>query len=99
MGKLIIVIALCVGLTGQAIERDKAAHFGVSYALQTWMYGFSRKAFRLNKTEALIFSVFTTLTVTTAVEYLPGQTFDTGDIKANALGIGASVGTILMFDF
>lgn len=99
MVRLLILVLLLSGLTGQAVERDKAAHFGASYALQTWTYGFSRKAFRLNKTEALIFSVFTSLIVTTAVEYMPGQTFDVGDIKANALGIGASVLTIKMFDF
>jgi len=99
MGKLAIVIALCVGLTGQAIERDKAAHFGVSYALQTWGYGFSKKALRLNKTEALIFSVFTVLIVTTAVEYMPGNTFDSKDILANGIGVGAASATILMFDF
>lgn len=99
MGKLVMLIALCVSLNSQAIERDKAAHFGVSYALQTWGYGFSKKALRLSKTEAIIFSVFTSLIVTTAVEYMPGNQFDGRDILANTLGIGAATGTILMFDF
>jgi len=98
MGKLLVIAALCAGLTAQA-ETDKAAHFGVSYALQTWGYGFSKKALRLSKTEAIIFSVFTSLIVTTAVEYMPGNRFDGRDILANTLGIGAATGTILMFDF
>lgn len=99
MGKLVIVIALCVGLTSQATETDKVAHFGVSYAAQSWMYGFSKKALRLNKTEALIFAAFTTLVITTAVEYMPGNKFDSKDILANGIGVGAASATILMFDF
>jgi VanZ family protein len=99
MGKLLIITALCVGLTAQAVETDKAAHFGVSYAFQTWMYGFSKKAFRLKKTEALIFATFTTLIVTTAAEYMPGNKFDSKDILANGIGAATASATILMFDF
>ncbi|NBW11480.1 MAG: hypothetical protein EBR82_25965 [Caulobacteraceae bacterium] len=99
MGKLLIIAALCVGLTAQAVETDKAAHFGVSYAFQTWMYGFSKKAFRLKKTDAIILATFTTLIVTTAAEYMPGQTFDSKDILANGIGAATANITILMFDF
>lgn len=98
MGKLLMIAALCAGLTARA-ETDKLAHFGVSYALQTWTYGFSKKALRLTKTEAMIFSVFTSLIVTTAAEYTYGNRFDGRDILANSLGIGAASATILMFDF
>lgn len=98
MAKLVMVALLLGALTAQA-ETDKVAHFGVSYALQTGMYGLSKKAFRLNKTEALIFSIFTTALITTAAEYMPGNKFDSRDILANGIGIGAASATILMFDF
>jgi hypothetical protein len=100
MKRLIIILGIITLCNGAfAIERDKAAHFGVSYALQTGMYGLSKKAFRLKRDEALIFSIVTSLLVTTAVEYMPGNQFDTKDILANGLGIGAASATILMFDF
>lgn len=99
MGKLLIIALLLGALTSQAAETDKVAHFGVSYALQTWMYGFSKKAFRLKKTDAMIFATFTTLIVTTAAEYMPGQKFDSKDILANGIGAATANITILMFDF
>jgi len=101
MKKLLFIIAICISLEARAIETDKAAHFGVSYAFQTTMYGFSKKAFRMEKTDALIFSAFTTILLTTAAEYMggPGSRVDGGDIKANILGTGAASATILMFDF
>lgn len=102
MVRLIIIALLLNGLTAKAeMETDKVAHFGVSYALQTGMYGFSRKALRLDKTDALIFSMFTVALITTAAEYMggPQSRVDGGDIKANLLGVGASALTIRMFDF
>lgn len=100
MVRLFIIALLLNGLTAKAeMETDKAAHFGVSYAIQSGMYGFSKKAFRLKKSEALIFAAFTTALITTAAEYMPGNTFDSKDILANGIGIGAASMTILMFDF
>lgn len=102
MSKLLIIALLLGGLTAQAeVETDKAAHFGVSYALQTGLYGLSKKAFRLKKGDALIFSIFTAAVLTTAAEYMggPNSRVDGGDIKANLLGIGAAAITISVFDF
>ena len=79
-------------------DTDSAAHFGVSYAAQTFMYGFARKGLRLTKTEALIFSAFTVLVLTTAKEYTD-PFVDGRDIKHNAIGIATASATILMFDF
>jgi predicted small secreted protein len=95
----LLIIALLLGSFSAKAETDKVAHFGVSYALQTGMYGLSKKAFRLKKSDALIFSIFATMLVTTAAEYMPGQKFDKRDILANGLGVGAASATILMFDF
>ena len=101
MKRLAIILLLVLGINAAYAETDKVAHFGVSYALQTATYGFSRKAFRLDKTDAMVFSVFTSILLTTAAEYMggPGSHFDGGDIKANVLGVGAASATILMFDF
>lgn len=100
--KRLTIIVMLLGLTNShALETDKAAHFGISYAFQTTTYGFSRKALRLDKTDAMVFSVFTSILLTTAAEYMggSGSHFDGGDIKANVLGVGAASATILMFDF
>jgi hypothetical protein len=98
MRKLLIIALLLGAFTARA-ETDKVAHFGVSYAIQTGMYGLSRKAFRLSKGEALVFSLFTTMLFTTAAEYMPGNQFDGKDILANGLGAVTASATILMFDF
>jgi len=101
MKRLAIILGIITLCSGAFAETDKVAHFGVSYALQTGMYGLSKKAFRLKKDEALVFSIFTTVLVTTAAEYMggPNSKVDGKDILANGLGIGAASATILMFDF
>ena len=99
MKRLIIILGIVTLCSGAFAETDKVAHFGVSYALQTGMYGLSKKALRLDKDEALIFSIFATMLVTTAAEYMPGNQFDGKDILANGLGVTAASATILMFDF
>jgi hypothetical protein len=101
MKKLLLLIAIVLSAESGATETDKVAHFGVSYALQTGMYGLSKKAFRLKRDEALVFSIVTTLLVTSAAEYMggPNSKVDGKDILANGLGIGAASATILMFDF
>ncbi len=97
--RYILIVALLLGVSTSRADTDKAAHFGASYALQTGMYGLSKKAFRLSKGEALLFSIFATALITTSIEYMPGNNFDSRDILANGLGIGAASATILMFDF
>lgn len=100
MKKLVIILMVILCTAGAfAQDTDKVAHFGVSYALQTGLYGLSKKAFRLEKTDAIIFSMFATMLFTTAAEYMPGQTFDSKDILANGLGATTATATILMFDF
>ncbi|NBU33861.1 hypothetical protein EBZ38_03450 [bacterium] len=101
MNKLLLILAICLSIEARATETDKAAHFGVSYAFNTAMYGLSKKAFRLERKDAMIFAAFTTIVLSTAAEYMggPGSRVDGGDIKANILGTAASSVTILMFDF
>lgn len=96
--KKLIILALLLTQTSQAIETDKAAHFGISYAANTFAYGWYKNAFRMDKKTSKIFAAFTTIMFTTAAEYMDSRV-DGGDIAANVLGTAASTGTILMFDF
>ena len=83
------------------------AHMGASYAINTFMYGFSRKALHFDRTDALIFSAFTTLFVGAMWKVMEqpdvGSTLNGAEFKTsmlrNALGVGLSAGTVLMFDF
>lgn len=84
-----------------------AAHLGVSYALNTFTYGFATRALHFNRRDALIFSAVSTLMIGAmweVVEAGPGPNPGFGDnfkrsMLRNALGTGLSAGTVLMFDF
>lgn len=100
MKKMILLVLL--SLPCYAIETDKAAHIGTSYAIQTASYGLAKKAFGMKKTDAIIFSAFTTFMVGFTKEMLDaGKTrhLDMGDVGANVAGQALSIGTVLMFDF
>jgi len=77
-------------------------HIGISYAIQTFNYGFAKKALRFDTVDSFIFSLFMTTAITTmygVMETGPGQPFPTHDLGTNALGAVLSVGTCLFFDF
>lgn len=94
--KLSLLLALFS--TPVKADTDSVAHFGVSYAAQTFTYGLAKRALRLDGADALIFSIFTTMLITTAKECLDTKA-DGRDIKHNALGVLAASATIVMFDF
>jgi heme/copper-type cytochrome/quinol oxidase subunit 3 len=84
-----------------------AAHFGMSYAISMFTYGIAEKAFRFDKTDAMIFSVVSTLMVGAAYEVLQegetnnpnfGQDFKKAMFR-NAAGIAAFGVTVKVFDF
>lgn len=100
MKKLILVLLLCIPCYG--IEKDKALHIGVSYALQTATYSLSKNALGLDKTDAIVFSAFTTFLFSTAYKAACsglGPNESKRDIGANLIGQALSIGTILTFDF
>lgn len=78
-----------------------AAHFGTSYAIQTFAYGVSKQAAGMDNTDALIFAAVVTLTGTTLRQVLAAgdSPVNTTGILQNAFGVAASIGTCLMFDF
>lgn len=97
-----LTILLLLSTQCFAIETDKAAHIGTSYAIQTASYGLAKKAFKMDQTNAIIFSAFTTFMVGFTKEMMDaGKTrrLDMGDLGANVAGQALSIGTVLMFDF
>lgn len=100
--KKLLLIALLLSTTSMAIETDKAAHIGTSYALQTAVYGIAHKGFRMDQVDAIVFSAATVFLVGFTKEMIDGgktRKVDVGDIGANVAGQALSIGTILMFDF
>lgn len=81
-----------------------AAHFGISYMLNTFSYGVCRKALGLTQKDSFIFSAFTTLAIGFTFKYLEvmngGNTSSWGSsMLQNAAGVGASIGTMYIFKF
>ena len=82
-----------------------AAHFGVSYAINTMCYGLFRKGAKWDRFDSLLWCGVATLAVgmaykmaeTTADGQLPKNTGTA--MFRNALGVGASAVTVLVFDF
>lgn len=80
------------------IPTDKAAHFGVSYALQTVGYGFF-KSQGYDKTDSIAFSFLGTFAAGMLWEIVGPTPVSRGDVLANTLGQAASIGTVFAFDF
>lgn len=103
--KKIFLAAIMLGSIAHAesdtAEVHFAAHFGTSYAIQTFMYGVSKQALHMDTTDSLIFSSVVTFVGTTLRQVLVAEEtpINTKGIIQNAFGIGASVGTCLMFEF
>lgn len=107
-----ITLAVLLSLLNPSVSRAGSsqsdasyhAHLGMSYLLQTTLYGFSHQALTLNKTDAVFFSAFLTTAIGFTKEALDAIANDSGnldgeDIKANLIGQGLSICTIFVFDF
>lgn len=79
------------------IPTDKAAHFGVSYALQTTGYGILKTKFE--PSDALVLSALATFGLGICWEAFGPTPVSKGDVLANTLGQAAAITTILTFDF
>ena len=103
MSKLLIVLTLIMSLQARA-DTDSAAHFGMSYAASTFMWGITRKGFGMDNKNAMLFTAFTVLAAGLTKEALDAiergdEHLDARDMLYNTLGVGASIGTCLIFDF
>ncbi len=99
MKHLSIILLLLIALCMPAKANDKMAHLGISYATNTFFYGFYHKAFQLKTHEAIIMSTMTTLLLGATWEMTGTTRPDEKDLIYNAVGTGLSVGTILFFQF
>jgi len=98
----VLILATLLCSTSYAIEPDKVNHFAAVYAIQTVSYGISSHAFRMERTDALVFSAAVTSMVWFTKEMFDaGKTrrLDGGDILANVAGQAAAIGTVFVFDF
>lgn len=109
MMKYLLLLTLALGVINQACADDAdahfAAHFGMSYAINTFSYGLAKEALRMDKTDAIIFSVGLTLMAGAIYKFMEltpdGQGSSTipKAMLYNALGSGAFVATSYMFKF
>jgi len=80
------------------IPTDKAAHFGVSYAIQTTSYGVLKHQ-GFDQMDSIILSALLTFGAGVCWEAFGPTPVSKGDVLANTLGQAAAVTTILTFDF
>ena len=100
---LLISFFMCTSVKAEdghfGIGTDKFAHFGVSYAGQTVLYGIANKNMNLDKFDSLIISSLGMFAAGVLWETFSSDKMDKKDILANTLGQAAAVTTILVFDF
>lgn len=84
MYKILLILFLFVASDARAIEPDKAAHFGLSYAATMTSYYALTKA-GANKTEAYVLSVIIVNCVG-LIKESTDEKFDSNDILANVAG-------------
>lgn len=77
-----------------SVPVDKAAHFGVSYALTHSCYSFTRNVLKASKNTSLLACTFTTTAVGVAREMHGNK--DKNDMYANVYGMGAAIGFITL---
>lgn len=90
--------------TQDEYRREKDwAHASTSFALQAVTYGFSKQLFQgMDRDDAVIYSAFTTFTLTFLYEAIrpPAQGgLDSKTILMNALGQSLAIGSIYIFEF
>mgnify|MGYP003336575282 FL=1 len=99
----ILAFLILIGIAGfsradNLIPTDKAAHFGISYTLQTAGYGIL-KSRGFDSTDSIILSALATFGLGVCWEAFGSTPPNKGDVLANTLGQAASITTILTFDF
>ena len=82
-------------------EVHLAAHMGMSYALDTFFYGFNTRVLNLNKTNGEILAAVESLGIGFLYKY--GEDADSASTEKsmleNTLGVGLSISTHIVFHF
>ena len=110
--KKIIFFIMLIAAQGQAsdytlvrtdaLESTRAwDHFGTSFAINTIMYGLAKKAFKMERRHAVLFSVMSTFMITTVYSLAGNNQAERvkQDLLYNAIGIGLSAGATFVFEF
>jgi hypothetical protein len=102
MNKVFTILAIVFMLysaNAQGIGTDKYAHLGVAYATNTFLYGWMHKRMGMPTMASCIFSAAIVSFAGIVKEGFVDAHPDMDDMIANEVGIGLSVGTILLFNF
>jgi len=98
---MVFPLMVAYSLISSPIAPDKAAHFGVSYAMTHICQVAVKKAFDMSKTKSTIICAASVLAAGATKEVMDpytGGTKDGRDMIANILGVGFAV-TIINLDF
>lgn len=107
--RFVVVLLVCLFVAQPAraeLPVDKAAHFGMSFALMTATYGLSKQLFKIDKKDrfdAVMVGLVTAVAVGLAVEVADSisrndRRLDGGDLLADGLGVATSTFFIYSFD-
>lgn len=107
MKTLVVMLTIALALVCARIKADDSetvhatAHIGASYALNTFLYGFNKRALTLSGGDAIIFSSFETFLIGMSYEWLTlNSTLHINKaLGQNALGIIFSTGSIVIWRF
>ncbi len=106
MKTLLLLVILLSSLSVRADEHDDFVHFtahaGASFAINTAVYAFNKRALGLERTDNLIFSAVSTLMVGTVYKLLERSASDQSILNStlqNSVGIGFSMVVIEFGDF
>jgi hypothetical protein len=111
--KRLLVIFLLLSLATGPVRADDAYesahtwdHIGISFALQTFLYGFANQALTLDKPDSLVFSAVLTFALGFTYSYMQAlNRNDVGgerlckDVLLNGLGQGLAVGNIRVWSW
>lgn len=94
----LVLLGLAIGKEANAIEPDKALHFGAGAIATGASYAWCRGAFRMNEWDSRLFS-FVAGTVINSVGEMMDEKPEFNDWLAGQLGVGAFITTTIVFDF
>lgn len=99
MKKFILIVLIFATTSISAIETDKVAHLSTSFLLTTITYGFIRKTLGAPQTPSVIFSSAIVGFGALCKEGMTNSKMDANDMLYDGLGVGLSIGTVLIFNF
>lgn len=98
--KYIHIIALITSLHAYGeLQQDKAAHFGIAYAANTLAYSLITPSFCLNNPVCGHIMAAMVVGIASVWWEVESGKVDPADLRADAIGIGASILTIRLIEY